>query len=228
MVKASICKQCGAKFPPSTALATGGLCVDCLLGDEGETDEADEDYERQAEEALAAFERNRTPGLVPTERILSRDLPGGAEPIPLPMTPLRGIGPFLLGSSRADTRKAMAAAGLPLETESPGGDACCASALEFFYDGRERLMQIVTRYDARIAVTWAERNVFDLPAKELFGLIHAQEPRPLPYNGDDLLFPTQIVTLTESGKEHDHRGGYRRIVWEQVGLGNESYREEWG
>lgn len=227
MVKASICKQCGEKFPPSTALVTGGLCPDCFLGDEGEADDSGIDYLREAEENMEAFERSRTPGLVRTERILSRDLPGGAKPIPLPITPLRGIGPFLLGSTRADTRKAMAAAGLPLETESPGSDACCASALTFFYDQEDRVIQIVTMYDARIAVTWMGKEVFDVPAEELFDLINAQELRPLPYDCDEVVFPSQVVTLSWAAEEHDHLGGYRRIIWEQAGVGTESYRDEW-
>lgn len=230
MLKASICPQCGTKFPPSTALVTGGLCTDCLLGNEGDEGAAEEpgrDYAREAAEIMEAFERNRTPGLIGTERVLTRDLPGGAEPIALPVRPLRGIGPFLLGSSRAETRKTMAASGLPLEAESPGCDTCCASALEFFYDRQELLMNIVTRYDARIAVTWAGRNVFEVQAKELFDLINAQEPRPAHYNNGEVVFSSQVVILTEAAKEHDHRGSYRRIVWEQIGIGTERYRDEW-
>ena len=227
MLKASVCAQCGEKFPPSTAFVTGGLCPDCFLGDEGEADDSGIDYLREAEEIMEAFERNRTPGLVRTERVLSRDLPGGAKPVPLPITPLRGIGPFLLGSTRAETRKAMADAGLPLETESPGSDACCASALTFFYDQEQRVMQIVTMCDARIAVTWVGRNVFDIPAEELFDLINAQEPRRVPYDSDEVVLSSQVVTLSAAAVEHDHLSGYRRIVWEQVGVGTESYRDEW-
>lgn len=112
----------------------------------------------------------------------------------------------------------MAEVGLPLESEKPTMDYCCASALQFEYDDTGCLQFIGVAYDARLEVTWNDRRVFEMNARELFDLINADEPSPLKYNDYDPRFPSQQLTLSDAQEQYDYIGGHTCPVWAQVGL----------
>lgn len=196
----------------------------CSMGTRDDLEKAKE-YRRKEQEEEAAYAPFRTPGLVQTKLVRHpRDL-DGRTPVHLPIVPRAGLGPFLLGSPRAQVRQAMAAIGLPLEYEKPSLDRTCASSLEFEYDKNGKLWFVGASYDARIHVTYLGQHVFDLEARELFDLINSQESVPLAYNPDDLKFDSQIVTLWEAETQYDALGDESRPVWAQVGLGNQAYAD---
>lgn len=216
------CKKCGAEILPTTAEATGGVCMACKNGIRKDLEKSKEFYRKEREKE-AAYAPLRTPGLVRTEPVLHpKDLNGGI-PVPLPIIPRQGLGPFLLGTPRTRLREVMAEVGLPLESEKPTMDYCCASALQFEYDDTGRVQFIGIAYDARLDVTWKGRNVFDMTARELFDLINADEPSPLEYNDYDPRFPAQMVTLWDAQEQYDHLGKESRPVWAQVGLASEVF-----
>jgi hypothetical protein len=138
--------------------------------------------------------------------------------VPLPILPRQGLGPFLLGTPRNRLREVMAAVGLPLESEKPTMDYCCAAALQFEYDAAGCVQFIGAAYDARLDVTWEGHHVFDMTARELFDRINAKEPSPLEFNDYDPRFPFQMITLWDAQEQYDHLGKERRPVWAQVGL----------
>jgi hypothetical protein len=211
------CKECGAEILPTTAQATGGVCMACKNGIRKNIEKSKE-YYRQEREKEAAYAPLRTPDLVRTQPVLHPGQLNDWIPVPLPILPRQGIGPFLLGTPRARLREVMAEVGLPLESEKPRMDYCCASALQFEYDDTGCAQFIGASYDARLNVTWEGRNVFDMTARELFDLINAGEPSPLEYNDYDPRFPFQMVTLWDAQEQYDRLGKETRPVWGQVGL----------
>lgn len=184
--------------------------------------EKSKEYYRKEREKEAAYAPLRTPDLVQTKPVLRPEDLNERTPVALPIIPHYGIGPFLLGTPRARVREIMAEVGLPLESEKPKMDYCCASALQFEYDDSGCATFIGTAYDARLNVTWEGRNVFDMTARELFDLINAKEPSPLEYNDYDPRFPFQGLTLWDAEEQYDHLAGETRPVWAQVGLFNKA------
>lgn len=146
-------------------------------------------------------------------------------PIHLPIIPHVGVGPFKLGSSRDEVRHCMNVVGLPFERERGQMDYCCSSSIQVEYDDDGRVDFIGASYDERILVTYNDQNVFDVTADALFELINSQEERPSEFNDYEFVFPYQIVTLWDADSQHDYLGGEIRLVWAQVGVGNESYLE---
>ena len=211
------CKRCGAEILPATAQATGGVCMACKNGIRKDIEKS-KDYYRKEREKEAAYAPLRTPDLVQTKPVLRPEDLNGRTPVSLAIKPRHGIGPFLLGTPRARLREIMEEIGLPLESEKPKMDYCCASALQFEYDDTGCATFIGVAYDARLNVTWEGRNVFDMTARELFDLINEKEPSPLPYNDYDPRFPSQMVTLWDAQEQYDHLGGESRPVWASVGL----------
>jgi len=215
------CKKCGAEILPATAKATGGVCMACKNGIRKSLEKSKE-YYRKEREKEAAYAPLRTPDLVQTKPVLHpRDL-NGRTPVALSIIPHYGLGPFLLGTPRARLREVMAEVGLPLESEKPKMDYCCASALQFEYDDSGCATHIGAAYDARLNVTWENRNVFDMTARELFDLINAKEPSPLAYNDYDSHFPFQRIVLWDAQEQYDHLGGESRPVWASVGIFSEA------
>ncbi|MDR2128337.1 MAG: hypothetical protein LBP52_04650 [Burkholderiaceae bacterium] len=148
-------------------------------------------------------------------------------PLPiLDIRPLSGIGPLRLGESRASARLALAALGCPLESSRETVDYFCNAFIQTECGPDERLwfIGINAHIVRRFSVHFQGQDVFALSAPELFALMaSADHSGPHEFNVYEYCFPRQILTLWDADTQYDLRGGERRVVWAQVGVGNAAY-----
>ncbi|MEM8489065.1 MAG: hypothetical protein AAF564_26195, partial [Bacteroidota bacterium] len=67
--------------------------------------------------------------------------------------------------------------------------------------------------------TYLDLDVFDMNAKELFLVVARNEasvPTVLP--GETCFFPNQGINLWEADEQYDRKGGFKRLVYGQVGV----------
>jgi hypothetical protein len=135
-----------------------------------------------------------------------------------------GIGCIKLGAKRDDVRACLAANGFPYEMSRDSCDYFCLSAIQVDFDHDGCVQFIGISCEKSIIVTYKSINVFDIPAKELFSIMAANDNSgEHDFDECEFLFPNQILTLWEADFQYDMLGGWQRAVWGQVGLGNREY-----
>ena len=138
--------------------------------------------------------------------------------------PHQGFGPIRLGSARSEAREALAALGFPLKSAHGASDYFGESSIQLECGPDDRVWFIGVFSSRDFTAQIYGRDVFSLPARELFDLIAAADHSgPHQFTPTQYRFPTQIVTLWDAAKQYDEQGGYTRPVWEQVGIGNDAY-----
>lgn len=151
----------------------------------------------------------------------------GVAPAAVPvfvMEPLHGIGAVRLGSSRAAMREALAEAGFALESSRGALDFFCEAAIQVECGPDERVRFVGVSSSERFVVRFRGQDVFALGAEELFALVAAVDGTGAHRFVDHgYCFPGQIFTLWDADEQYDRRGGGRRPVWAQVGLGDAAY-----
>jgi hypothetical protein len=76
----------------------------------------------------------------------------------------------------------------------------------------------------QIALLYRGRDLFDMDAAESFRLIAACEAsRAHDFNAAEYLFPDQIIALWEADTQYDRKRSEFRMVWGQIGIGDERY-----
>lgn len=143
----------------------------------------------------------------------------------LVIVPRTGVGPVRFGMRRRDVRRGMAELGLSLSSAE--------KTLDFF--GDENAIQV--EYDGGTASFIGVSNgqhftcsiydvdPFDMLARKLFTLLakHDGTTKGARFDPSEYCFRNTIVTLYEADKQYDHKGRGRRVIWSQVGVGDERY-----
>jgi len=141
----------------------------------------------------------------------------------LELQPHVGIGPAKLGAIRSDIRSALEQVGLSLDTSSDRQDYFDGIQVEYT---DEKCSFIGASWSQRYIVKFAGLNVFNVSSEELFATLSTCDGSgEHAYNTYDYLFPNQLVTLWEADQQYDRLGGESRVIWAQIGIGNEVYRE---
>lgn len=136
-----------------------------------------------------------------------------------------GFGPILLGSLKKEVRASMNAAGFALESTHGRSDYFCDSSVQVEYTD-ERATFIGISFCEDFQSIYCGKNVFDLSAEMLFELIVAGESSGAhEFDQYEHYFPDQVMTLWDADSQYDRIGGEARVVWAQVGIGNETYAE---
>ena len=136
----------------------------------------------------------------------------------LPITPGVGAGPIHLGTPKEEARRLLADLGYPLCAEQGRLDYFCENSLQLEYEnGCVRFIGISEHQE--IACVYGDQDVFDIDAICLFNLFAANEEQaPNESPGETCFFPTQGLNLWEADEQYDHRGGFKRKVYAQVGI----------
>jgi len=138
--------------------------------------------------------------------------------------PHKGFGPAILGSPREDARAAMALAGFPMKHSRKRSDYFCDSAIQIESDESGVVQFVGVAYSARFNATYRGVGVFSIGAEQLFHLIAAADSTGAHvFDASEYRFPGQIMTLWQADTQYDYLGSESRLVWAQVGLGNERY-----
>jgi hypothetical protein len=140
------------------------------------------------------------------------------------ISPHQAIGPARLGASRAMVRQAMSEHGFALEGSYDGIDYFCESCLQVSYGPDDNAHFIGASGNVEFTFLFKGVNVFDTPATEVFSMMAAlDESGEHDFDRYEYFFPNQILTLWEADEQYDRYQEENRVVWAQVGIGNESY-----
>ncbi|MFC4728023.1 hypothetical protein [Coralloluteibacterium thermophilus] len=140
------------------------------------------------------------------------------------LVPHVGAGPILLGSPRVQARQALLALGFPLEWSRGSVDYFFESAIQTQCGPDDRISFIGLSCHERFTVRYQGRNVFALPAAQLFALIAASEESGAhTYEPCEYCFPDQVITLWDEDEQYDRLGNESNPVWAQVGVGSQAY-----
>lgn len=151
------------------------------------------------------------------------DPSAGTQPH-LVIVPGAGVGPIRFGMSRADVRDAMAAIGMTL--------ALANDNVDFFGDENAIQVEFIDDTASFMGVSCGDRfsssiydvDPFDTLARDLFQLIAQHDGSAgTAFDATEHCFRNSIVTLYAADEQYDHRGGQRRQVWSQVGVGDARY-----
>ena len=139
----------------------------------------------------------------------------------LKIRPGAGIGPVNLGATRREVRTALAAIDIALRRQSDGLDYFDSIQVEY---KSERATFIGVSWSNAYVTTYMGVNVFDVTAESLFSLFATHDASgDHTFNEYEYLFPKQILTLWDADSQYDRIGGEQRVVWAQVGIGNDDY-----
>ncbi len=150
----------------------------------------------------------------------------------LELLPGIGVGPVLFGMNPQGVISSLAAIGLhqtgsrdaDLNSFAPNGLLYFAeNALQVeFIDGLASFIGLANSelFEVRLYGI----DPFDTAARDVFRIIASHEPEPHRYDRAGYVFPTTILTLYEADKQYDRLKG-RRMMWGQIGLGDERYLE---
>jgi hypothetical protein len=139
-----------------------------------------------------------------------------------------GIGPIKLGAERQSVRAALAEAGFPLEDTSASGrvDYFCNASIQIEFDASDCADWIGLSFDKAYELSYEGINVFDVPAAEIFRVIGERDNSGAhEFQEAEYLFPGQIVTLYDADPQYDRLRPEERVIWAQVGIGNQQYLE---
>lgn len=140
------------------------------------------------------------------------------------LSPRVGAGPVFLGASRAQTREDLSALGFALEHSRGPADYFCESSIQTECSPDGRVWFIGLSCHERYTVQYQGKNVFALAAPDLFALIAASEiSESHTYEPYEYCFPDQIITLWDADEQYDRLGNESKLVWAQVGIGDQSY-----
>jgi hypothetical protein len=142
----------------------------------------------------------------------------------LSLKPHKSIGPILLGAKRQDVRSSLSAAGLPLQVERKRLDFFALSCIQVEYEEDDTASFIGVASDKNIELIYYGTDLFDIDAEISFRHIAEHESNQ---NHDftdlEYIFPDQIISLWEADTQYDRKGGERRMVWGQIGIGDDRY-----
>jgi hypothetical protein len=153
------------------------------------------------------------------------------SPVQLEITPHVGIGPVRFGMTRAEADAALSSLPGATPGRPKGGRSAtimcyfrASLQIEFDPDGTASFIEVSG--DPATLCTYKGRDVFDLPAPELFALFATDDASgPHAFNASEYLFPELIVALWEADEQYDRKGGESRAVYATVGVGDERYLE---
>jgi hypothetical protein len=139
------------------------------------------------------------------------------------LEPRRAVGPIELGASRVSVRSVLADLGLPLEESRGTLDYFFGAAIQVEYE-EERASFIGIWSHEQIELLYRDRDLLDLEAEESFRLILAGETsRGHDFDPAEHLLPDQIIALWEADSQYDRKRKESRMVWGQIGIGDERY-----
>jgi len=151
-----------------------------------------------------------------------------SSPAQLDIVPHLGIGPVRLGMTRAEVEIALARmpGALPRRRKGRSSAIDCyfRSSLQVDFDADGTASFIEVWYYPATIFAYKGRDVFDLPAPELFALFAADDASgPHGFVASGYLFPGRIVALWEADEQYDRKGKESRPVYATVGVGDERY-----
>ena len=145
----------------------------------------------------------------------------------LEIIPLKGVGPIRFGMTSDEVKTAMKdfCGDKYIHRKSKSKDYFFGSALEVSYDDDGFAEFIGSQYYAGCDCDFEIYGIdpFDTDAENLFQHIASYQPGSHVFDPDDYLFRENIVTLWESDEQYDYKGKETRLVYGQVGVGNDSY-----
>jgi len=129
-----------------------------------------------------------------------------------------GVGTLLLGVEKKIMREEMRTLGYPLCGEHRELDYFCDNSIQIEYEND--LVRFIGISDhSEIECTYYGNDVFDIDAKELFGVVARNESKsPSEEPGETCFFPDQGLNLWEAEVQYDRKGGYMREVYAQIGI----------
>jgi hypothetical protein len=142
----------------------------------------------------------------------------------LELFPGIGAGPILFGMNPQAVISSLAELGLH-RTGSRDAELIyfADNALQVeFIDGLASFVGLAS--SALFEVRLYDIDPFDTAARDVFQIIASHEPEPHRYDRTGYLFPTTILTLYEADEQYDRLRG-QRVMWGQIGLGDERYLE---
>lgn len=146
----------------------------------------------------------------------------------LDVVPRRSVGPFILGRSREEVRKAALAAGIVLTSERPGMDYFLENSVQVEYaDGLSDFIGVSPGVDGYRAL-YRGIDLGEVGAGALFDLAaEADGSGTHLFNRFEYLFPNQILTLWDADEQYDRvrrrSGEPLRVMWAQLGIGTTGY-----
>jgi hypothetical protein len=145
----------------------------------------------------------------------------------LAIVPHEGVGPVRLGMTRSEVMVALKAVPGALNRHESRGtlDYFFESALQVEYgvDGRAHFIGASFHPGCGCSYSLLGLDPWSLSAEELFELLAREDGGQHDFDASEHLFPNIIVTLWDADSQYDHAGGRRRVVFAQVGVGNEEY-----
>ncbi|MCO6047857.1 hypothetical protein NG895_28460 [Aeoliella sp. ICT_H6.2] len=147
-------------------------------------------------------------------------------PIQFDIVPHIGIGPVHLGMTPDAVEAAVGSVPGALPRLAKGRKTHCyfKAALQVSFGESGLVNFIGVSGTPLLECRYEDRDVFDLPAPELFALIASRERSGRhDYSAAEYVFPEQIVTLYEADEQYDRKGGESRPVFAEVGVGNAEY-----
>jgi hypothetical protein len=149
-----------------------------------------------------------------------------SKPLQFEIVPHIGIGPVRLGMLPAEVDAVLAPLPGALPTISKSKEVRCyfqaSLQIEFSQSGTAQFIGVSNHAD--LLFLYHGRDVFDLPAPELFALIASHErAQTHTYSPLEYTFPDQVVTLYEADEQYDRKGNRTRAVYAEVGIGSSEY-----
>jgi hypothetical protein len=155
---------------------------------------------------------------------MRRNEPLSSKEMKLSLQPRKSIGPILLGVSRQDIRSALSSIGLPLEAERKQLDFFASSSVQVEYEEDNTASFIGIASNKNIELIYHGSDLFDTDAETTFHLIAKHEAtKNHTFTDAEYIFPDQIVSLWEADTQYDRKGGESRLIWGQIGIGDERY-----
>jgi hypothetical protein len=141
----------------------------------------------------------------------------------LVVQPLLGMGPITFGTERSEVRRLLGEINLPLYRELGDSDyfGKQASIQIEYADGTASFIGINAGVELRCTLYGS--NVFELAAEDLHRHISAHESSPPDFCESENLFLDQIISVYEADEQYDYLGEHTRLVYAQIGIGDERY-----
>ncbi len=148
----------------------------------------------------------------------------GKPPIlELTLKPKVGVGPLLLGMTKADAIAAMKANRQDLSSTAHGHLYFLDNSIQIEFEPEGTSSFIGVAPHAGLRLVFQGIDLFDHDASEIFALFQQNENDETIWAEQyEHVFPKQIVTVWDADAQYDLNGGHRP-VWGQIGVGSSAY-----
>ena len=142
----------------------------------------------------------------------------------LDLVPHSGIGPIKLGESRTAIASVFSENGIKKSATQNNSDYYIENSVQIEFDKNGFSWFIGVSQHSSYDVFYHDADVFDVTAKTLFNLVSSKDNSGShEFCEYEYTFPNQILTLWDADEQYDRKGSEQRVIWAQVGLGNNEF-----